>query len=101
MSIPLWLLVFLPGVSAACAAILPWLIGLVLLGIGSAVLSEGCVWGLHLLTRAATALPNCWLCDGPARTSDVCQVTPPRPAKVAALDWDYRNDTTDYPSGRR
>lgn len=100
MYIPVWFLLFLPGVSAAFAAVLPWLIGLLLLGIGYAVLSEGCVWGLHLLTRAAKALPACWLFDGPAQTSDVCQAQPLQPSTLPDMEWDYRHDNTDYPSGR-
>jgi hypothetical protein len=101
--IPVWILFFfVPGAWAAFSAVLPWLIGLLVLFIVYAVLSESCVWIEHLLTRAAKALPACWLFDG--------SPGPPTPPildpKASALPrepvggWNWRNDDTDYPSGR-
>lgn len=62
MYVPVWILFFLPGGQAMLSAVMPWVIGLSLLGL----IVIGIAWIGHLLTRAALALPACWLFDGNA-----------------------------------
>ena len=101
MYVPAWILLFfMPGAQAALSAIMPWVIGLMLLFIGYALLSEGCLWIEHLLTRAAKALPACWLFDGPSQSSKAVETQPVVPFTANDVDWDWRHDDTDYPSGR-
>jgi hypothetical protein len=63
--IPAWALVFfIPGAWHTFLAVMPWIIGLMALFAVVAVIMEIPNWCLALLTRAAKALPACWLFDG-------------------------------------
>ena len=58
MYIPVWLIVLLPGVSAALAAALPWMLALMALLIIGLVVNACLSWGMHVLSVAANALPD-------------------------------------------
>jgi hypothetical protein len=99
MYVPVWtLFFFIPGVLSA---IMPWVIGLSILFAGVVVVMEIPNWCLALLTRAAQALPACWLFDGPAQPSKAVETKPVEPFTAKDVDWDWRHDDTDYPVGRR
>ena len=93
-------LAFLFASLAACLYA-PWLVLLaVACGILLLSLSLLCQGGMWLLEQGAKALPSCWLFDGPIQASEGCKAKPPLLSTVADIDWDYRNDHTDYPPGR-
>ena len=96
--VPAWtLFLFIPGVLQA---VMPWAIGLSALCLVGIAIQALFVGGEYLLTRAAKALPACWLFDGPAQP---VKAVPPKPVVLCTakdVDWDWRYDDTDYPSGR-